>query len=176
MNIEISYGDHEPDLLSQSLTGAALRHRLALAWLAGKPVSAARQIKPRQPRRPQPDATMLGGPGSPAALPVARALARLAGKAASTATGRSNRENCGARNPMQRRCADRPFSPFRRVDQFRDHPPWGTMGKREPQIILKNGRARHRLELRREGKFPPNQAVGGKLQGDKLEVAVKNGR
>ena len=63
-------------------------------------------------------------------------LARLASKAASGATGRSNRENGSARNQMQRRCADRPVSPFRRVEQFRYHP-GGLMGKREPQTILK---------------------------------------
>jgi hypothetical protein len=35
----------------------------------------------------------------------------------------SNRENRCARKPMQRRCADRPVSPFRQVDEFRDHTP-----------------------------------------------------
>jgi len=49
---------------------------------------------------------------APAALPVAWALARLAGKAESAAAGRSNRESRGARNPMQRSCADRLVSPF----------------------------------------------------------------
>jgi hypothetical protein len=45
------------------------------------------------------------------------------GTAESAAAGGSNRETRGARNPMQRRCADRPVSPFRRVDEFRDQPP-----------------------------------------------------
>jgi hypothetical protein len=59
MNIEISYGDHEPDLLSQSLTGCA---------------------PSRAPRR---------------RFDVACPPARLAGKAASAATDRANRENRG---------------------------------------------------------------------------------
>lgn len=53
--------------------------------------------KPRELRR---DATMLHGAESPAALPVDRARARLVGKAAGVAIGRSNRENHGARNPI----------------------------------------------------------------------------
>jgi hypothetical protein len=73
-----------------------------------------REYVPRRVR--QPGATTLRGVGSPAALPVAWALGRLVGKAASAAKGRSNRENHGARKPMQRRCADRPVSRFRRVD------------------------------------------------------------
>ena len=64
-------------------------------------------------------------PGRRHRFPVAWALARLAGKALSAAKGRSNRENRSARNPMQRRCADRAFSPFRRVDEFRYHPRGG---------------------------------------------------
>jgi hypothetical protein len=54
------------------------------------------------------------------------------------------------------------------------------MGKREPQTILKTDERAIRLELGCEGNSPPNQAVGTKagffLQGDKLEVAVKNDR
>jgi hypothetical protein len=57
------------------------------------------------------------------AIPVHRPQARLGGKASSAAKGRSNRENRGARNPMQRGCADQPISPFDRLGQFRDHPP-----------------------------------------------------
>ena len=60
----------------------------------------------------QPGATTLHGAGSSAAFPIARTLAWLAGKAESAAAGRSNRENRSRRNPMQRRCADRPVSPF----------------------------------------------------------------
>jgi hypothetical protein len=77
MNIEISNGDNEPDLLSRSLTGRA-------------PVSIG-------PWR-----------GSPA-----RRRARAA--------GRSIRENRGAANPMQRRCAEPRRRP--RFDVVR--PPFG---------------------------------------------------
>jgi hypothetical protein len=68
-------------------------------------------VKRPRPVR-QPGATTLLGAGSPAAFPIARTLAWLAGKAESAAAGRSNRENRSRRNPMQRRCADRPVSPF----------------------------------------------------------------
>jgi hypothetical protein len=54
-------------------------------------------------------------PGRRHSFQVGWALARLAGKAESAAKGRSNRENRGARNPMQRRCMDQPISRFRRV-------------------------------------------------------------
>jgi hypothetical protein len=49
-------------------------------------------------------------PGRRPRFEVAGPLARLAGKAASAVTGRSNRENRGTCNPMQQRCADRLFS------------------------------------------------------------------
>jgi hypothetical protein len=58
--------------------------------------------------------------------------------------------------------------------------PWGTMGKREPQTILKTDEARHRLELGLGGKFTTGSTAWDEnwvfLEGDKLEVAVKNGR
>jgi hypothetical protein len=63
---------------------------------------------------------------------------------------------------------------------FGTTPRGGFMGKREPQTILKTDERAIRLELGCEGNSPPNQAVGTKagffLQGDKLEVAVKNDR
>jgi hypothetical protein len=54
------------------------------------------------------------------------------------------------------------------------------MGKREPQIILKTDERKLVLELGREGKFAA-KSIGWDenrvfLDGDKLEVAVKNGR
>ena len=57
--------------------------------------------------------------------------------------------------------------------------PGGLMSKREPQIILKTDERSIHLELGRDENSPPNQAVGMKAgfrEGDKLEVAVKNGR
>jgi hypothetical protein len=57
---------------------------------------------------------------------VAWPLARLAGKAASATKGRSNRENRSARNPMQRRCVDRPASPSDPLRQFRGPVPPGA--------------------------------------------------
>jgi hypothetical protein len=54
------------------------------------------------------------------------------------------------------------------------------MGKREPQIILKTDERRTVLELAREGKFTAKSGGWDEdrvfLEGDKLEVAVKNGR
>jgi hypothetical protein len=79
-----------------------------LSWV--NRIKRVREYVPRPVR--QPGATTLRGARSPAALSVGWALARLGGKAASAAAGRSNRENHGARNPMQRRCADRPVSRF----------------------------------------------------------------
>jgi hypothetical protein len=51
---------------------------------------------------------------------------------------------------MQRRCTDRPVSRFRRVDEFRWHPP-GNMGRsREPQTTDEHSTS---FELRHYGKF-----------------------
>jgi hypothetical protein len=54
------------------------------------------------------------------------------------------------------------------------------MGKREPQIILKTDERNIRLELGREGKFAAKSTGWDEnrvfLEGDKLEVAVTNGR
>jgi len=130
---------------------------------------------PRPSRRRQPGATTLRGAGSPAALLVARALARFAGKAArAEKKGRANRENRGARNQMQRRCADRLVSPFRRVDNFETTPrgePWasairhfagsiilkpppgGSHEQARTQIILKTDERSAVLELDRDGEF-----------------------
>ena len=129
----------------------ALEQVGVLSWV--NRIKRVREYVPRPVR--QPGATTLRGAGSPAALSVGWALARLAGKAASAATGRSNRENRGARNPMQRRCADRPVSPFRRFGNFETTPPpfRAIMGKREPQIILKTDERKVVLELGFEGKF-----------------------
>jgi len=96
----------------------------------------------------------LRGAGSPAALSVGWPLARFAGKAVSGwPPAESNRENRGAGNPMQRRCADRPASPCDPHREFWYHPPGAFMGKREPQIILKTDERKVVLELGLEGKF-----------------------
>ena len=54
------------------------------------------------------------------------------------------------------------------------------MGKREPQIILKTDERSVHLELGREGKLAAKSSGWDEnrvfLEGDKLEVAVKNGR
>jgi hypothetical protein len=54
------------------------------------------------------------------------------------------------------------------------------MGKREPQIILKTDKRSTVLELAREGKFAAKSSGWDEnrvfLEGDKLEVEVKNGR
>jgi len=56
--------------------------------------------------------------------------------------------------------------------EFCYHPPGGFIGKREPQSILKTDECSVVLELGHEGKF----VTQIKREGDKLEVAVKNGR
>ena len=83
---------------------------------------------------------------------VAWPLARLAGKAASAAEGRSNRENRGARNPMQRGCADRPASPSDPLRQFRYHPPGGLWASANRRSFSRPTSAVV-LELGLEGKF-----------------------
>jgi hypothetical protein len=54
------------------------------------------------------------------------------------------------------------------------------MGKREPQIILKTDERKVVLELDLEGKFAAKSTGWDEnrvfLEGDKLEVEVKNGR
>jgi hypothetical protein len=54
------------------------------------------------------------------------------------------------------------------------------MGKREPQSILKTDECSIVLELGKEGKFVSQikrlRSKPGFPEGDKLEVAVKNGR
>jgi hypothetical protein len=58
--------------------------------------------------------------------------------------------------------------------------PWGTMGKREAQIILKTDERTIVLERGRGGKFVAQikrlRSKPGFPEGDKLEVAVKTGR
>jgi hypothetical protein len=137
---------------------APLSRSAVLSWV--NRIKRVREYVPRPVRHP--GATTLCGAGSLAALSVAWPMARFAGKAASAATGGSNRENRGARNPMQRRCTDRLVSQFRRVNQFRDHPPGGFMGKREPQIIPTMDERDIRPEIGREGNYPPNQYVSMK--------------
>jgi hypothetical protein len=55
-----------------------------------------------------------------------------------------------------------------------------NVGEREPQTILKTDERRTVLELAREGKFTAKSGGWDEdrvfLEGDKLEVAVKNGR
>jgi len=59
-------------------------------------------------------------------------------------------------------------------------PPGGFMGKREPQIILKTDERKIHLELGLEEKIRSEiNGVGREpvfLEGDRLEVAVVNGR
>ena len=54
------------------------------------------------------------------------------------------------------------------------------MSKREPQTMLKTGERKAVLELGLEGNSAQNQRSGTKnrvfLEGDRLEVEVKNGR
>jgi hypothetical protein len=108
-------------------------------------VRAARS-EPREPRRPQPDATTLRGAGSPAAL-----LGGWPARRRVRPTGRSNRENRGARNAQ--------FRGFAGSISFETTP--GAMGKREPQTILKTDERSIHLELghSRENSSP-NQWVG----------------
>ena len=58
--------------------------------------------------------------------------------------------------------------------------PRDLMGKREPQIILKTDERHIHLELGRQGKFAAKSTGWDEnqvfLEGDKLEVAVKNSR
>jgi hypothetical protein len=54
------------------------------------------------------------------------------------------------------------------------------MSKREPQIIMKTGQRSTVIDLQRRGKFVAKSSGWDEdrifLEGDKLEVAVKNGR
>jgi len=54
------------------------------------------------------------------------------------------------------------------------------MGKREPQIILKTDERHIHLEMGRDGKFAAKSTGWDEnrvfLEGDKLEVAVRDGR
>ena len=58
--------------------------------------------------------------------------------------------------------------------------PGGFMGKREPQIILKTDERKAVLELGSKGKFSAKSTGWDEnrvfLEGDTLEIAVKNGR
>jgi hypothetical protein len=64
--------------------------------------------------------------------------------------------------------------------QFRYHPLGGFMSKREPQIILKTDQRTFVLELALGGKFQAKSSGWDEnrmfLEGDVLEVAVRNGR
>lgn len=81
------------------------------------------------------------------------------------------------------------FNDVARIGQFRPFPglmnfvttPGGFIGKREPQTILKNGRAQHPHRVKARGTIQPAKSIGwgenrDSLEGDKLEAAVKNGR
>ena len=111
---------------------------------------------------------------------VAWPLARLAGKAASAAEGRSNRENRGARNPMQRGCADRPASPSDPLRQFRYHPPGGLWASANRRSFSRSTSARWCSNSASKANSPQNQRAGTKnrvlLEGDRLEIEVKGGR
>jgi hypothetical protein len=149
MNIEISYGDHEPDLLSQSLTGRASTSLGPWRGLAGQALNPPCDAMQRRCAEP--------GPGSvsirldPGAVPS---------QAARAGTGRSNRENRGASNPMQRRCADRPASPCDRKATIMLPPKGGSRASANRRSFLENGERTIRLELGCEGNSTPNQAVG----------------
>jgi hypothetical protein len=94
---------------------------------------------------------------------VAWPLARLAGKAASATKGRSNRENRSARNPMQRRCVDRPASPSDPLRQFRDQYPRELHGQARTVDHPQNRRAQQSPRARARAKiYAPTQAVGVK--------------
>ena len=58
--------------------------------------------------------------------------------------------------------------------------PWGFMGKREPQTVLKTDERKIHLELGLGGKFAAKSTGWDEnrvfLEGDVLEVAVRNGR
>ena len=82
-----------------------------------------------------------------------RLAPRLADKVARGQRGRSNRENRGTSNPMQRRCADRPVSPFRRVDEFRYHPQGALSASANRRSFSKTDERQVVLELGLEGKF-----------------------
>jgi hypothetical protein len=45
-------------------------------------------------------------------------------------------------------------------------PPWGTMGKREPQIILKTDERKVALELGLQGKFSAKSTAGDEDRAD----------
>jgi hypothetical protein len=63
---------------------------------------------------------------------------------------------------------------------FSTTPLGGLMSKREPQIIMKTGQRSTVIDLQRRGKFVTKSSGWDEdrifLEGDKLEVAVKNGR
>ena len=77
-------------------------------------------------------------------------------------SGQIKPQQCGARNPMQRRCADRPTLPFEHASAISDHTPGGHEQARtvdHPQ----NRRAQHSPRARARAKMSPlNQAVGMK--------------
>ena len=85
----------------------ALEQVGVLSWV--NRIKRVREYVPRPVR--QPGATTLRGAGSPAALPVAWALARLAGKAASAANGQNQTARTAA---PATRCND-----VARIGQFR---------------------------------------------------------
>ena len=142
---------------------------------------------------PQPDATTLRVAASPAALrrrSPRSALARLAGKIAPERMPAPKGMRVG---PMTTQIvvsgphcdgATHP-APIRRVTGFRvlKPPPHhfrAPMVKREPQIILKTDERKIHLELTLGGKFAAKSTGWDKnrvfLEGDKLDVAVVNGR
>jgi hypothetical protein len=116
-----------PHLTDQDLKdiGVLLGHRrkilAAVAELPGKSPSASKPFPPlveasdrHTTEPPQP---------APVAPPSTEAMGERRHVTVSQAVGErgkgQTRKNCGAHNPMQRRCADRPISRLRRVDEFR---------------------------------------------------------
>jgi hypothetical protein len=71
-----------------------------------------------------------------------------------------------------------------RIGQFRHLSRFGSFGtrvgehvsKREPQIILKTDEHKYCAGTRPRGKLAAKSTAWDEIEGDKLEVAVKNGR
>ena len=101
----------------------------------------------------QSGATTLLGAGSPAAFPFAWTLARFAAKRRVRPRADQTASTAAPRNPMQRRCADRPVSPFRRVDEFCYHPQGALWASANRRSFSKTDERQVVLELGLEGKF-----------------------
>jgi hypothetical protein len=170
MNIEISYRDDEPSLLSQSLTGSAST-RLALG--AARRQGAIPATGPRRSQLRRNDV---------ARSRVTRSASTSLGRWRASSTG-SGADQIASTVAPTTQCND-----VARIGQFRDLSrfgnfgctPWGTMGKaRERQIILKTDQRNILLGMGPEGNSPRSQAVGtrtGSSSGMASSRSAKNGR